>query len=178
MSKIIYKDGEGFARELDKKDPLGSYRDQFYIQDENTIYLDGNSLGRLPHKTREILKSQVDRQWGERLIRSWNEGVVFIEASPDRTRLLVKVYRDKAAAETPEWGPMEVEYEELIETWVYDLSSGSWSEAQGWFDAGAPDENLRIQWAGPATLAQVGKGRLVLVGLQAPDERRYVIGSP
>jgi hypothetical protein len=114
---------------------------------------------------------------GER-IRSWNEGVVFIEASPDHTRLLVKVYRDKAAAETPEWGPMEVEYDEMIETWIYDLSSGSWSEARGWFDDGPPEDNLRIRWAGPATLAQVGKGRLVLVGLRAPEERRYVFGSP
>jgi kynureninase len=63
-----------FAKQLDQKDPLIEFRSRFYISEPNTIYLDGNSLGRLPHRTREILRHQVDHQWGTRLIRSWNEG--------------------------------------------------------------------------------------------------------
>ncbi len=38
------------------------------------IYLDGNSLGRLPAETVRYLDVAIREQWGERLIRSWNEG--------------------------------------------------------------------------------------------------------
>ena len=62
------------ARERDQKDPLGSYREQFRITDEQLIYLDGNSLGRLPEKASEGIADTVARAWGDRLIRSWNEG--------------------------------------------------------------------------------------------------------
>jgi len=59
------------ALELDKNDKLASFRNQFEIGDE--IYLDGNSLGRLPKKTIEISTNLIKNQWGKRLIRSWNE---------------------------------------------------------------------------------------------------------
>jgi kynureninase len=39
-----------FARKLDENDSLSDFRNQFYIDDDKTIYLDGNSLGRLPLK--------------------------------------------------------------------------------------------------------------------------------
>lgn len=61
------------ARELDIQDPLARFREKFYIADENTIYLDGNSLGRLPLETMHIIDSTMREQWGTRLIRSWNE---------------------------------------------------------------------------------------------------------
>ncbi|MDX2432448.1 MAG: kynureninase [Bacteroides sp.] len=62
------------ARYLDKQDPLKSYRDRFVITDSSLIYLDGNSLGRLPTGTVKYLDKAIREQWGERLIRSWNEG--------------------------------------------------------------------------------------------------------
>lgn len=59
------------ALELDKNDKLAHFRNQFEIGDE--IYLDGNSLGRLPKKTLELSSNLIQNQWGKRLIRSWNE---------------------------------------------------------------------------------------------------------
>ena len=61
------------ARALDATDPLAAYRDQFTLP-EGVIYLDGNSLGALPKATPAALADVATRQWGDRLIRSWNEG--------------------------------------------------------------------------------------------------------
>ncbi|HSO88423.1 MAG TPA: kynureninase [Draconibacterium sp.] len=62
-----------FARQLDENDILSDFRQQFYFADENTIYLDGNSLGRLPLKTRDLITDVVEKQWGKDLIESWNK---------------------------------------------------------------------------------------------------------
>ena len=61
------------ARALDAADPLAAVRDRFALP-EGVIYLDGNSLGALPRATPAALDTMVQRAWGERLIRSWNEG--------------------------------------------------------------------------------------------------------
>jgi len=62
-----------FARQLDENDVLSDFRKQFYFADENTIYLDGNSLGRLPLKTKDLIADVVEKQWGKDLIESWNK---------------------------------------------------------------------------------------------------------
>ena len=63
-----------YARDLDAADPLASFRDRFVITDPDLIYMDGNSLGRLPRGSIDAAADLVQRQWGERLIRGWNEG--------------------------------------------------------------------------------------------------------
>jgi kynureninase len=65
---------------LDNADPLADFRDRFVIADEHRLYLDGNSLGRLPKNTRARLHDLID-QWGEQLVSGWPE---WIEA-PTRT---------------------------------------------------------------------------------------------
>jgi kynureninase len=61
------------ARALDVADPLARYRHRFVIDDE-LVYLDGNSLGRLPRATVQRLQRTAAEQWGRRLIRGWEEG--------------------------------------------------------------------------------------------------------
>jgi kynureninase len=62
------------ARQLDAQDELASFRERFAIQDPDLIYLDGNSLGRLPKRTLSFMQEAIQKHWGQRLIRSWNEG--------------------------------------------------------------------------------------------------------
>lgn len=58
---------------LDAADPLAAYRDRFSFPDPALVYLDGNSLGRLPLRSAQRACEVVRNEWGERLIRSWNE---------------------------------------------------------------------------------------------------------
>ena len=63
-----------FAHQLDSQDPLAAYREGFVITDPDLIYLDGNSLGRMPKASAARAKQIVDEQWGNDLIRGWNKG--------------------------------------------------------------------------------------------------------
>ncbi len=60
---------------LDAADPLAQFRDRFVIAEPELIYLDGNSLGRLPRVTAERLREVVDREWGGQLIRGWDHWI-------------------------------------------------------------------------------------------------------
>jgi kynureninase len=61
------------AASLDEADPLAEYRDLFVRPDGVVAYLDGNSLGRPLKATRDRLGDFVGGEWGERLIRAWDE---------------------------------------------------------------------------------------------------------
>jgi len=63
-----------FAKQLDQQDALASYREQFVTNDPDLIYLDGNSLGRLPKSVIERMRKAVEEEWGTDLIRGWNKG--------------------------------------------------------------------------------------------------------
>jgi kynureninase len=61
--------GRAVAEVLDAADPLRGFRDRFVIEDD-LVYLDGNSLGRLPRATLERLQAVARVQWGERIVRA------------------------------------------------------------------------------------------------------------
>jgi kynureninase len=70
------------AERLDAADPLARFRERFAFGDADTIYLDGNSLGRLPLATRERLRAVVD-QWGSELVSAWHEWIDMPERAGD-----------------------------------------------------------------------------------------------
>ena len=70
-----------YAQELDAQDILARFRERFVFPDPNLIYTDGNSLGRLPKATAKLADNLINKQWGDGLIRSWNEGWMY---APER----------------------------------------------------------------------------------------------
>lgn len=56
---------------LDAADPLAAFRGRFVVTDPDLVYLDGNSLGRLPASTAARLREVVEGEWGGELIRGW-----------------------------------------------------------------------------------------------------------
>ncbi|MBO9524057.1 MAG: kynureninase [Nocardioidaceae bacterium] len=60
------------AEALDATSPLAHTRDRFRVP-EGVVYLDGNSLGALPVGVAARLARVVEDEWGEGLIRSWND---------------------------------------------------------------------------------------------------------
>ena len=57
---------------LDARDPLAAVRQRFVLP-SGVVYLDGNSLGALPVGVAARVAAVVREQWGEGLIRSWND---------------------------------------------------------------------------------------------------------
>jgi len=60
------------VEQLDCGDPLRGMRERFTLP-EGVVYLDGNSLGALPAATPARVAELVTREWGQGLIRSWND---------------------------------------------------------------------------------------------------------
>jgi len=63
------------AEALDAADSLAHYRDQFYIDDEDVCYLDGNSLGRLPFGTVSAVGEFMNDEWGAEVVDGWSHWV-------------------------------------------------------------------------------------------------------
>jgi kynureninase len=62
------------AAGLDAADPLAGFRERFAIARPELIYLDGNSLGRMPRATRERMTAVLD-EWADRLVSGWEEWI-------------------------------------------------------------------------------------------------------
>ncbi len=86
------------AAERDAADPLAPARAAFVGAERPLVYFDGNSLGRPLRVTAERLAAFVAGEWGDRLIRGWDErwmrlpfeigdrlGAVALGAAPGQT---------------------------------------------------------------------------------------------
>jgi kynureninase len=102
------------AHELDAADDLAGFHDRFVFTDPTLVYLDGNSLGRLPKATRERLRRVVDEEWGDELIRGW-----------DRWIGLATEVGDLIAAGVVEAGPGEVVLSDSTSVNLYKLASAA-----------------------------------------------------
>src|ERR1700752_1636166 len=69
-----FSSSRDFATQLDRQDPLASYREQFVVNEADLIYLDGNSLGRMPKVVIGRMIKAVEEGRGTDLIRGWNKG--------------------------------------------------------------------------------------------------------
>lgn len=71
-----FTDAPGYdkAASLDESDPLRLHRDRYVHVDPDLIYLNGNSLGRLPVDTVQTIETTVQDQWGGELVGAWNDG--------------------------------------------------------------------------------------------------------
>jgi kynureninase len=62
------------VEDLDAKDPLAKYKEQFVIKDPEVCYLDGNSLGRMPKATKQAVNELLD-EWSTELVDGWSHWI-------------------------------------------------------------------------------------------------------
>ena len=74
MEGLALEPGRDFAQHLDEQDELASFREEFVFPEPDLIYMDANSLGRLPQRTADRMRIAVEEEWGRDLIRGWNAG--------------------------------------------------------------------------------------------------------
>jgi len=72
-----------YALDLDAKDPLAKYKDQFVITDPEMCYLDGNSLGRLPKRTIEVINDFLHKEWAPKVVEGWADWIDEAEVTGD-----------------------------------------------------------------------------------------------
>ena len=71
-----------FAQDLDGKDPLAKFRELFINEDPDLCYLDGNSLGRLPIRTVEVVNDFL-QEWGSKVVNGWADWIDEAETTGD-----------------------------------------------------------------------------------------------
>ena len=142
------------ARALDAGDPLAGFRDRFVVGDPDLVYLDGNSLGRLPRATVERLERTIRVEWGGELVRGWEHwldepgrvgeliGLGLLGARPDETIVsdstTVNLYKLALAALTARPGrrSMVVTRDEFpTDRYVLQGLAGARDLAIRWLDA-------------------------------------------
>jgi len=69
--------------DLDLLDKTSTFRKEFYIHDSGLIYLDGNSLGRLPKKTIKDINDFMLNEWGNQLVNGWENWINEAQISGD-----------------------------------------------------------------------------------------------
>ena len=63
------------ASHLDASDGLARFKSQFFIADPDVCYLDGNSLGRMPKRTIEVINEFMRDEWGTKVVDGWADWI-------------------------------------------------------------------------------------------------------
>ena len=71
------------AQKLDAQDPLHHFKNDFVITDPDMCYLDGNSLGRLPHATVKAINDFLTHEWGPEVVTGWGHWVDEAQSAGD-----------------------------------------------------------------------------------------------
>ena len=66
--------GRDRAEQLDDADALAPLRERFVFAQDGPLYVDGNSLGRLPRATADAIAA-LTHDWGERLVGGWEDWI-------------------------------------------------------------------------------------------------------
>jgi kynureninase len=77
------------ALAYDASDPLAGAAAEFFIADPDLIYLDGNSLGRLPVRTADAVNQVVQDGWGAGLVGSWHQWLDLGQQTGERLAPLI-----------------------------------------------------------------------------------------
>ena len=76
------------AEAADAADELAAYRSRFAGTDDDSpgrlLYLDGNSLGRMPRETPAAIARVVEQEWGRGLVGSWSSWIGLATSVGDR----------------------------------------------------------------------------------------------
>jgi kynureninase len=64
-----------YALALDRDDSLAQFREKFVITDPDLCYLDGNSLGRMPHATIKAVNDFLTHEWAREVVTGWSHWV-------------------------------------------------------------------------------------------------------
>lgn len=72
------------AERRDRTDSVAFMREKFVDAEPNLLYMDGNSLGRLPARTPDFLADFVRNGWGRGLVRSWSDWIDWGRSIGDR----------------------------------------------------------------------------------------------
>lgn len=145
--------GHAEATALDASDPLSGFRARFVETDPELIYLDGNSLGRLPTHAPAHVVSALEQEWGDRLIRSWNEGWGELALGVgDRLAPLIGA------------GPGEVVITDSTSVNLYKLAGAALEARPGRTRVVTDDLNFPSDTHVLAGLAAAAGGRLDIVG--------------
>ena len=68
MSSTKFEYSEAFAQEMDARDPLKEFKDQFYFPEVNgkrALYFCGNSLGLQPKTVQGYIQKELDN-WAQK----------------------------------------------------------------------------------------------------------------
>lgn len=154
-----YEEAVGF----DRADALAPFRDRFVETDGDLVYLDGNSLGRLPVRTPDHVTAAVEGEWGDRLIRSWKEGWWELATDVgDRLAPLIGA------------GPGEVVVADSTSVNLYKLAGAALAAGAGRARVVTDDLNFPSDAHVVAGLARAAGGRLDIVasdGIHGPVEQ-------